>query len=90
MTLYLSGLVVLFNDPFYALTILVPNFASAFFSVLFIVNFVTFFIIYIVTIFHRIHKENGQKKSKVFDKWKFGFGILIWFLLMYTYVYLSF
>lgn len=90
LTLYLSILLIMFNDPLYVITILVPNFFSAFLSVLCVVNFVAFFIIFLLTVLHRIHVENGQKRSKVLDKKKIGFGLTIWFFMIYMYSYFSY
>lgn len=40
--------------------------------------------------FQRIHVENGQKRSKVLDKKKIGFGLTIWFFMIYMYSYFSY
>ena len=69
MVAMLSILLILFNDPFYPITILSPNPVSSYFSVFFVVNFIIFLLFFWIIFFDRIHLEDGEKQTKVFE-WK--------------------
>ena len=56
MILVLGILQIMFNDPFYGITILAPNAFSSFLSVFFVVNFAIFIIFLWIIFFDRIHK----------------------------------
>lgn len=88
--LTLSVMLIMFNDPFYALTLLNPNMAGAFFSVLWIVNFlVTLFIFWIVAL-KRIVEDNANKITKSFNIKLMIFGTFSWLFLLLTYVGFSY
>lgn len=59
----LSILLIMFNDPFYPITVLKPNGVSAFFSILFIVNLVVMLFVFWIVTADRIHFEDGQLQS---------------------------
>lgn len=61
MIVVLSVLCVLFNDPFYPITVLQPNKVSSYFSVFFVINFVVFLIALWIIFLDRILFEDGQK-----------------------------
>ena len=69
MVATLSLLLILFNDPFYPITILSPNPVSSYFSVFFVVNFIIFLLFFWIIFLDRIHLEDGEKQTKVFE-WK--------------------
>lgn len=50
MVLALSIVTVIFNDPFYGLTVTHPNYASNVFSVMFVVTLATYLVVFWVTI----------------------------------------
>jgi hypothetical protein len=50
MVLALSIVTIIFNDPFYIITVTHPNYASNVFSVMFVVNLATYLMIFWVTI----------------------------------------
>ena len=77
---------MLFNDPFYQITILNPNPVSAFFSVFFMVDFVlALFFIWIIFL-DRIHYEDGQKKTNL-SFWKRAIYIIVtYFLVLALYL----
>ncbi|EAS03482.3 Wnt secretion Wnt-binding factor (macronuclear) [Tetrahymena thermophila SB210] len=86
----LSGLLILFNNPFYATTILIPNMASAFFDVFFLVNFFVCLLVFFLVILDRVINENGQKLSKALDKKKIIFAFVIYIFLLLTYIGFSY
>ena len=59
MILALAILLMFFNDPFYALTIQIPNPVSSYFSVFFVVNFIIFLVFFWIILFDRIYYEDG-------------------------------
>lgn len=56
-----SVILILFNDPFYPITVLKPNGVSAFFSVLFVANMIAFLMLLWLVFFDRIYFEDGKK-----------------------------
>jgi len=80
--LVLSFLLILFNNPFYALVILVPGEASFFFSTLFTVNFCIYLYGFWWTTYQRIRLENQQKATKTLTIWKGIFLLLLWVFVL--------
>jgi len=60
----LGILLLLFNDPIYASTILHPTLASAVFSSMFIITFVCGLLLFWIAAFQRVYRESTQVKSK--------------------------
>lgn len=60
----------MFDDPFFAVTLLMPNPVSAFFSNLWQVLFVSFFMFFLLCTFHSITADKNQKHSTVVSKSK--------------------
>lgn len=56
----MSILQIMFNDPFYPITILKPNGGSAFFSILFVVNLVAALFLFWLVTADRIHLDDGK------------------------------
>lgn len=59
----LTFLLLLFNDPFYAVNVFNPNPASNFFSVLFVTDFVVVLLLSWIIFADRIHYEDAEKTS---------------------------
>ena len=76
----LSVLLILFNDPFYPITILKPNPVSSYFSVFFVINFVILLLFLWIVFLDRIYFEDGEKETKVID-WKRYIYIFVTYLL---------
>jgi hypothetical protein len=57
----LSILLIFFNDPLSAATILAPNRGTAVIGVIFLSNFISFLIFYWLVSFSRMVNENGLK-----------------------------
>ena len=51
----------MFNDPFYPITILVPNSVSSYLSVFFVINFVIVLLFLWIVFLDRIFYEDGKK-----------------------------
>ena len=51
----------MFNDPFYPITVLLPNRASSYFSVFFLVNFIVFLLFLWQFFLDRTFYEDGKK-----------------------------
>ncbi|KRX05240.1 hypothetical protein PPERSA_06874 [Pseudocohnilembus persalinus] len=83
--LILSILLIFFNDPFYAITILEASPFMDFLSVFFIINFlVTVFIFWIIAL-KRIVEDNARKATKSFNIKLIIFGFVSWIFLIITY-----
>ena len=76
----LSVLLILFNDPFYPITILKPNPVSSYFSVFFVINFVILLLFLWIVFLDRIYFEDGEKETKIID-WKRYIYIFVTYLL---------
>jgi len=74
----LGILLLLFNNPIYASKILHPNIASAVFSSISAITFVCGLLLFWITTFQRIYKENIQVKAKVLSLTKLAFIFAIW------------
>ena len=55
MVLALSVVTIIFNDPFYVVTVTHPNYASNVFSVMFVVTLATFLVVFWLVILDRIN-----------------------------------
>ena len=86
MILYLSILVVAFNDPLYAATVMIPNPVTPAFGVLFIANFVVYLIFFWMVLLARIDKENGHKNTKQINKYKISICVVLYISLVVTYL----
>ena len=80
----LSVSLVIFNDPFYLLTIYKAGPAMAFFSTLFVVQFVTFLIVFWVVMIRRIHREPVRVGTKLLDRYSLAIGVVGFVLYMVT------
>ena len=78
----------MFNDPFYPITILKPNGASAFFSILFVANLIcALFLFWLVTA-DRILFDDGKLETEQFTKKKIAYIAVLWLeLIIITMVY---
>jgi len=56
------------------------------FEVIFILNFFVLLLFFFWVILDRIVNENGSKESKVINKRKIGFSLVIYFFLFFTYL----
>lgn len=54
-------MVILFNDPLYAITVLAPNKATSIIGVIFVSDFVVFLSLFWMVMVHRMVHENGVK-----------------------------
>lgn len=86
----LSFMLIFFNDPFYPITILQPNFASSFFSVFFVVDFVIALVFSWVFFVDRIHYENGEKKTELSFKKRLLVGFLVYGIVLALYILYAF
>jgi len=68
------------------LELLNNNHKSAMFEVIFILNFFVLLLLFFWAILDRIANENGAKESKVINKRKVGFSLVIYFFLFFTYL----
>lgn len=85
---YLSVFLIMFNDPFYPITVLKPNGASAFFSIIFIVNLVVLLFVFWIVTADRIQFEDGQLQSAEPGKKKIIMGVVLWIeLVICTMIY---
>lgn len=62
---WLSILLIFFNDPFYAATILKANLFFAFLSTLFVCTFITTLVIFWIVMVQRIHQEHATPETKI-------------------------
>jgi len=60
--------------------------ASAFFSVLFVVDFIICLLLFWIAIMHRTIEENGKKESKTLNIYKIIYSIVLWIFIMITYI----
>lgn len=77
-----SVLLLMFNDPFYPITILKPNGGSAFFSILFVVNLVVFILLMWLVTADRISFEDGQRETEQLTKKKIAYIVIVWIELI--------
>jgi hypothetical protein len=88
--LCLAMLVIIFNDPFFALTILMPNMASAFFTCLFAITFLSALFLFWMATFERIYKENQDKNTRILTAPKWIYIFTLWLFLLVTVSLLSY
>ena len=74
----MSILLIMFNDPFYPITILKPNGASAFFSIVFVINLVAVLFLFWLVTADRIHFDDGQLTTEQFTKKKVFVVFILW------------
>ncbi len=86
MVAALSVLLILFNDPFYPITILAPNPVSSYFSVFFVINFIIFLVFFWIIFLDRIFYEDGQKKTNVFNWKRIIFAFVFYLLSLILYI----
>lgn len=82
----LGILLCFFDDPFYAITILKPSLTMAFFSGLFMINFIVYLFLFWLVMLQRIVKENGIKICKTVSRQKVIYSSVLWLFLLLTYV----
>lgn len=82
----LSILLIMFNDPFYPITIMAPNPVSSYFSVFFVVNFMIFLLFFWIIFLDRIHLEDGEKQTKVFEWKRIMYAFVTYILSLVLYV----
>lgn len=85
----LGILLVFFNDPIYASTILKPNLASAVFSAIFVITFVYALLLFWIAAFQRIYRENTQVHSKALSLQKLVYIFFLWLFSVIAYCILS-
>ena len=90
MIIVLSLLLIFFNDPIYAATILVPNRATSFISTVFLVNFVTYLMLFWMVTSERMASEGDQMITLSFKKYKFILALVLWIFMISAYVNLSY
>eukprot|EP01017_Pseudomicrothorax_dubius_P034233 TRINITY_DN4669_c0_g1_i4.p1 TRINITY_DN4669_c0_g1~~TRINITY_DN4669_c0_g1_i4.p1 ORF type:complete len:464 (+),score=84.96 TRINITY_DN4669_c0_g1_i4:141-1532(+) len=90
MLLVLSIALVLFNDPFFAVTLLYPSFLSALFSTVFVTSFYCLLLLFWLCQFERICTENDKKGTKTMKPWKVVLILVVWFTLVISYTILSY
>lgn len=77
---------MLFNDPFYPVTILKPNPVSSYFSVFFVINFVILLLFLWIVFLDRIFFEDGEKQTKIIDWRKYIYIFTTYLLTLILYV----
>ena len=77
---------MLFNDPFYPVTILKPNPVSSYFSVFFVINFVILLLFLWIVFLDRIFFEDGEKQTKIIDWQKYIYIFTTYLLTLILYV----
>lgn len=77
--LLLSLSVVIFNDPVFAVTIFSPTIAAATFSVIFVMQFVGFLVVFWIVMWRRMHREPVSSSSKEANwmAWLLGFIVFV-------------
>ncbi len=84
----ISILLIMFNDPFYPITILKPNGGSAFFSIVFVVNLIVVLFLFWLVAADRIHQDDGQLRTEELTKKKIAYIVLLWLeLVICTMIY---
>ena len=83
-------MLVLFNDPFYPITILQPNPVSSFFSVFFVVDFTIILIFSWIIFLDRIHFEDGQKSTHLSLKKRLLYAVLTYIIVLVLYLLYAF
>ncbi|CAD8107305.1 unnamed protein product [Paramecium sonneborni] len=81
----LSFLLPWFNDPLYAITLLIPNRITAVIGVIFFSNFICCLFLYWLVLYHRIVIENGTKNSTALTKCKVIVCLLLWLFFVVSY-----
>ena len=64
---WLSILLIFFNDPFYAATILKSNLFFSILSTFFVCSFLSFMILFWIVMLQRIHREPATPETKLFN-----------------------
>lgn len=85
----LAYLLLFFNDPIYALTILSPSTGSSFFSTLFVVTFFCALLLFWICSFERIYIENNEVQSKTLTRTKLIYILLLWIFSIAAYAILN-
>jgi len=85
----LGFLLILFNDPIYASTILHPTLASAVFSCMFIITFVCGLLLFWIAAFQRVYRESTQVKSKALSWPKLVYIFFLWLFSVVAYCILA-
>ena len=79
--LILSIALILFNDPFYALTILKSNSFWAVISTLFVTTFVSLLIFFWITMVRRIHIEPASVQTNLINPYTVSIAILFFIVI---------
>lgn len=90
MIAVLSVLLVLFNDPLYAVTVLFPNKVSSYFSVLFVTNFIVFLFFTWIIFLERIKLEGVLKEINLIESKRICYFTVTYFLVFTFYTLRSF
>jgi len=85
----LGILLLLFNDPIYASTILHPTLASAVFSSMFIITFVCALLLFWIAAFQRVYRESTQVKSRALSYPKLIYIFFLWLFSVVAYCILA-
>jgi hypothetical protein len=88
MLVILGIALLLFNDPFMAITLLLPNLASSFFSTFWQINFVTFLLLFWIVIFDSIVIDNNQKVTKAITRSKLILTFVIYIIII-TFIFIK-
>jgi hypothetical protein len=82
--LALSIALVLFNDPFYGLTLLMPGWFSVSVSLLYVVIFICGLIFFWMIMFQRIYKEPLLIQTNLIKPWPMALTLIIFLMLLIT------
>jgi len=85
----LGILLILFNDPICASTILSPTLASAVISSMFVITFVCALLLFWIAAFQRIYRDNNQVHTKALSWPKLVYIALLWLFSVVAYCILS-
>jgi len=85
----LGILLLFFNDPIYASTILHPTLASAVFSSIFIITFACALLLFWIAAFQRVYRESTQVKSRALSWIKLIYIFFLWLFSVVAYCILA-
>jgi len=85
----LGILLLFFNDPIYASTILHPTLASAVFSSIFIITFACALLLFWIAAFQRVYRESTQVKSRALSWTKLIYIFFLWLFSVVAYCILA-
>jgi len=90
MIAVLSVLLLFFNDPLYAVTVLFPNKVSSYFSVLFVTNFIIFLLYTWIIFLEKIKFEGGLREINLIEWKRYAYFTITYVLVFVFYTLRSF